>query len=120
MYEAGRYYTNIVGKYGAQVQMLLKKAAALDIKTIYVNKYKDNPLCVRVLCVGTNGKKVLSKINKFSEIQIVTSVANFLKKCNTAKKEFLEKDITATNIYMLGYEIPEHRKFNLDYTKKIN
>ena len=30
--EARRYYTNIVGKYGAQVQMALKKAAALDIK----------------------------------------------------------------------------------------
>ena len=29
--EARRYYTNIVGKYGAQVQALLKKAAALDI-----------------------------------------------------------------------------------------
>ena len=32
--EARRYYFNIVGKYGAQVQMLLKKAAALDIRTI--------------------------------------------------------------------------------------
>ena len=32
--EARRYYFGIVGKYGAQVQALLKKAAALDIKTI--------------------------------------------------------------------------------------
>lgn len=32
--EARRYYFNIVGKYGAAVQTLLKKAAALDIKTI--------------------------------------------------------------------------------------
>ncbi len=32
--EARRYYFGIVGKYGAQVQSLLKKAAALDIKTI--------------------------------------------------------------------------------------
>lgn len=32
--ESRRYYTNIVGKYGMQVQMLLKKAAALDIKVI--------------------------------------------------------------------------------------
>ena len=32
--EARRYYFNIVGKYGAQVQALLKKAAALDIQTI--------------------------------------------------------------------------------------
>lgn len=32
--EARRYYTNIVGKYGPQVQMLLKKASALTIKMI--------------------------------------------------------------------------------------
>ena len=32
--EARRYYTNIVGKYGPQVQAALKKAAALDIQTV--------------------------------------------------------------------------------------
>ena len=32
--EARRYYFNIVGKYGVQVQQLLKKAANLDIKII--------------------------------------------------------------------------------------
>ena len=32
--EARRYYTNIVGKYGPQVQALLKKAAGLDIQMI--------------------------------------------------------------------------------------
>ena len=34
MDEARRYYTNIVGKYGEQVQMILKKAHALEIKMI--------------------------------------------------------------------------------------
>ena len=32
--EARRYYIGIVGKFGAQVQTVLKKAAALDIQTI--------------------------------------------------------------------------------------
>ena len=32
--EAARYYIGIVGKYGTQVQNVLKKAAALDVKTI--------------------------------------------------------------------------------------
>ena len=32
--DARRYYTNIVGKYGAQVQTLLKKAAGLEIRMI--------------------------------------------------------------------------------------
>jgi flavorubredoxin len=52
--EARRYYFNIVGKYGGQVQTILKKAMQLDIKTIcplhgpiiksnleyYLNKYE--------------------------------------------------------------------------------
>lgn len=32
--EAGRYFLNIVGKYGVQVQALLKKASGLDIRMI--------------------------------------------------------------------------------------
>ena len=32
--EARRYYTNIVGKYGPQVQNVLKKASSLDIQMI--------------------------------------------------------------------------------------
>ena len=32
--EARRYYINIVGKYGVQVQALLKKAAALDVQAV--------------------------------------------------------------------------------------
>ena len=32
--EARRYYTNIVGKYGAQVQAVLKKAAALELNYV--------------------------------------------------------------------------------------
>jgi flavorubredoxin len=34
LYDARRYYSNIVGKYGVQVQKLLKQAAELDIKRI--------------------------------------------------------------------------------------
>jgi flavorubredoxin len=34
LHEARRYYANIVGKYGAPVQALLKKAAGLDIQVI--------------------------------------------------------------------------------------
>ena len=34
MNDARRYYTNIVGKYGVQVQAVLKKAASLDIEMI--------------------------------------------------------------------------------------
>lgn len=43
--DARRYYTNIVGKYGASVQALLKKAAGLDIAVICP---LHGPICVRI------------------------------------------------------------------------
>ena len=55
--EARRYYTNIVGKYGVQVQMLLKKVGILDIKTIY-------PL--HGLIIRKNIDKYIEKYNKWS------------------------------------------------------
>ncbi len=44
--EARRYYFGIVGKYGAQVVSLLKKAAAFDVKTIC--PLHGNVLCERL------------------------------------------------------------------------
>jgi len=58
--EARRYYTNIVGKYGMQVQMLLKKVSGLDIKTIY-------PL--HGLVIKENIKKYIEKYDKWSKYQ---------------------------------------------------
>ena len=58
--EARRYYTNIVGKYGPQVQMLLKKASALDIQTIY-------PL--HGLIIKDNISKFVKKYDKWSRYE---------------------------------------------------
>ena len=58
--EARRYYTNIVGKYGVQVQMLLKKLNGLDIKTIY-------PL--HGLVIKDNIKYFVEKYDKWSKYE---------------------------------------------------
>lgn len=58
--EARRYYTNIVGKYGAQVQMLLKKLGALDVKSI-------NPL--HGLIIKENINKFIEKYDKWSKYE---------------------------------------------------
>ena len=58
--EARRYYTNIVGKYGTQVQMLLKKASALDINVIY-------PL--HGLIIKDNIAKFVEKYDKWSRYE---------------------------------------------------
>ena len=82
--EARRYYFNIVGKYGAPVQTLLKKAAALDIQTIcplhgpilkddlgyYIDKYntwssyeaEDDGVLVACASIHGNTKKAAEKM----------------------------------------------------------
>lgn len=55
--EARRYYANIVGKYGMQVQTLLKKASGLDIQMIC-------PL--HGLVIKDNIAKFVDKYNKWS------------------------------------------------------
>lgn len=82
--EARRYYFNIVGKYGAPVQTLLKKASTLDIKMIcplhgpilkdnlgyYIDKYQiwssyqseDEGVLVVSASIHGNTKKVALKV----------------------------------------------------------
>ncbi len=84
--EARRYYFNIVGKYGAQVQQLLKKAAGLDIKMIcplhgpilkdnldyYINKYdiwssykpEDDGVLVAYNSIHGNTRKAVEKLEE--------------------------------------------------------
>lgn len=93
--------------------------ALLDITKNEVNNYKYNPQYIRVLGFTKNGEKLLSQIYNKSNLPIVTSVSKFLKTANDTGKMMIEKDILATNIYTLGYQIPAFRESNLDYTKQI-
>ena len=87
--EARRYYINIVGKYGAQVQALLKKAATLDIQKIfplhgpmltenlghYINKYdiwssyrpEDEGIFIAYTSIYGNTKNAAYKLKEILE-----------------------------------------------------
>ena len=93
--------------------------ALLNITKDEVNNYKYNPQYIRVLGFTKKGEKLLSQIYNKSNIPIVTSVSKFLKSANETGRRMLEKDILATNIYTLGYQIPSYRKSNLDYTEPM-
>ena len=95
--EARRYYFNIVGKYGAPVQTLLKKAANLDIKTIcplhgpilkenlgyYIDKYntwssyqpEDEGVLVAYASIHGNTEKAAKSIAKTLEEKGAPKVA---------------------------------------------
>ncbi|MBQ8298917.1 MAG: nucleotidyltransferase [Clostridia bacterium] len=91
----------------------------LDVTKTAVEDYKYNPQYIRVLGFTKNGEKVLSQIGNSSNLPVVTSVGKFLKNANETSKKMLEKDIMATNIYTLGYQIPKYRTVNLDYTMPV-
>ncbi len=95
--EARRYYFNIVGKYGAQVQSLLKKAAGLDINIIcplhgpilkenlgyYIGKYntwssyqpEDEVILVAYASIHGNTRKAAIKMKEILEAKGAKKVA---------------------------------------------
>ncbi|MCI9530974.1 MAG: FprA family A-type flavoprotein [Lachnospiraceae bacterium] len=95
--EARRYYFNIVGKYGAQVQSLLKKAAGLDINIIcplhgpilkenlgyYIGKYntwssyqpEDEGILVAYASIHGNTRKAAIKMKEILEAKGAKKVA---------------------------------------------
>ena len=106
--EARRYYIGIVGKYGAQVQALLRKAAALDIQKIcplhgpilsedlgyYINLYntwssyqpEDEGVVIAYTSVYGNTKKaVLALAEKLKAKGCPKVVVNDLARCDMAE-----------------------------------
>ena len=95
--EARRYYFNIVGKYGAQVQALLKKAAGLDISMIcplhgpilkenlsfYIDKYntwssyepEDRGVLIAYASIHGNTAKAAIKMKEIFESKGAPKVA---------------------------------------------
>ena len=106
--EARRYYIGIVGKYGAQVQNLLKKASTLDIKIIcplhgpiltenlgyYINLYntwssyqpESEGIVIAYTSVYGNTKKaVIALEEKLRSMGCPKVVVNDLARCDMAE-----------------------------------
>ncbi|MBQ7793624.1 MAG: FprA family A-type flavoprotein [Clostridia bacterium] len=106
--EARRYYIGIVGKYGMQVQSLLKKAAALDIRIIcplhgpvlsenleyYINLYniwsgyqiETDGIVIAYTSVYGNTKKAVMKLeDKLKANGCPKVVVNDLARCDMAE-----------------------------------
>ena len=105
--EARRYYIGIVGKYGAQVQSLLKKAAALDIAVIcplhgpvltenleyYINLYdiwssyrvEEEGVVIAYTSIYGNTKKAVEQLAAKLEEKGCKVAVNDLARCDMAK-----------------------------------
>ena len=105
--EARRYYMGIVGKYGMQVQAVLKKAAALDIKTIcplhgpvltgdlshYIGLYdiwssygvESEGVCIAYTSVYGNTKRAAELLAKKLEERGCKAAISDLARCDMAE-----------------------------------
>ena len=135
--EARRYYIGIVGKYGAQVQALLKKASGLDIQTIcplhgpvltenleyYINLYNtwssyapetEGIMIAYTSVYGNTKKAVMQLAEKLKANGCPKVVVNDLARCDMA--EAVEdafrysKIVFATTTYNAGI-FPFMREF---------
>lgn len=97
--EARRYFINIVGKYGTQVQNLLKKAATLDIQTIcplhgpvlkenlgyYIDKYltwssyepEEEGVVIAYASIHGNTAKAAEKLSEILKAKGAKAVCSF-------------------------------------------
>ncbi len=135
--EARRYYFNIVGKYGVQVQAILKKASNLDIKMIcplhgpiltenlgyYIDKYntwssytpEDNGILIAYNSIHGNTKKVVEKLEEIlkemTDQKIVVSDLSRSDMAEVIEDSFrYDKMIIATPTYDAGL-FPTTEKF---------
>ena len=142
--EARRYYIGIVGKYGAQVQSLLRKAMALDIKTIcslhgpvinkdisrYVALYntwssytpEDNGVLVAYASIYGNTKKAALKLcellrEKGALVEAIDLARTDVSEA-TAKAFQHKKLVLASSTYNAGV-FPPMREF-LDHLTERN
>ncbi len=105
--EARRYYIGIVGKYGVQVQSLLKKASVLNIQTIcplhgpvlkenlgyYLNLYdiwsgyktESEGIVIAYTSVYGNTKKAVLKLEEMLKSKGIKVVVNDLARCDMAE-----------------------------------
>ena len=98
-------------------RILIYALLGIDKKQMATSK-KVEPY-VRVLGFNNKGKDMISEISRINpKLNVVTSVKKYIDEVtNKNLKEMLEKDILATNIYTLEYEMDSWS--NLDYTNKI-
>ena len=105
--EARRYYIGIVGKYGQQVQALLKKASTLDIETIcplhgpvlnenlgyYINLYdiwssyknEEEGVVIAYTSVYGNTKKAVEYLEEKLKEKGIKVTVNDLARCDMAE-----------------------------------
>jgi len=95
-----------------------------DINKDIINNHDyKGPSYIRVLGFTTRGEKLLSKLERYSDLPIIINPARFVKNITFDNENLLKSslsyDLYATDIYTLLYKNPDYRLANLDFKNKI-
>ncbi|NLD47898.1 MAG: nucleotidyltransferase [Clostridiaceae bacterium] len=79
----------------------------------------NGPQYARVLGFNDKGRYLLSKIKKVSAIPLVLKTANFINSRNPLLRRMLEIESKATDVYVLSYSNPEHKRAGQEFTQNV-
>lgn len=82
------------------------------------NSY-GGPQYIRILGFSGNGKKLLSTVKTRATLPIIVKPADYKRTCNPLLKKMLEIEAAATDIYVLAYNNPAHKKAGQEYTRNL-
>lgn len=85
------------------------------------NLFQDikSPIYARILGFNNNGIKLLLRIKNNSIIPTSTKFSKFYNSCNSTINKIAYYDRLSTDLYVLGYKNPDHKKSGQDFTNKF-
>lgn len=81
--------------------------------------WNGGPQYARILGFNDVGRQLLSRIKKASVIPTITRPADYKNSDNAALSRMLKLEVLSTNVYVLAYKNPAHRKAGQDYTENV-
>lgn len=77
------------------------------------------PQYIRVLGFNAKGRKILASMKEKAALPVITKAAQFKNSCNPLLKRMLEIESVATDLYVLGYRNPDHRRGGQEFITNV-
>ncbi len=93
----------------------------LRMKTEDVIKFgiKDGPSYIRILGFNTKATPLLSKLKKTSKLPIITKPSHYYRHKSDNINKIFQYEILATDLYVLAFPNPDHRRGGQELTQGI-
>ncbi len=98
-------------------RILLSLLNGITKKDLDLFRSTGGPQYIRVLGFNRKGQELLAEIKEKSSIPIITKTADYKNSPNLSLARMLEIEAATTDIYVLAYPNPAHRKAGQEFTQ---